>query len=45
MVTALKNSFYYIQCKAADNVVDVLTVIGEGSSGFGKTVESCPQHL
>lgn len=34
-----------LQGKAADNVVDVLAVMGEGSRGFGKTTESRPQHL
>ncbi len=33
------------QGQTAENIVDVLTVIGEGSSGFGETAERSPQHL
>lgn len=35
----------YVQGKAAEDIVDVLAVIGEGGRGFGKAAESTPQHL
>lgn len=44
----IKNTVHikdYLQGQAAENIVDVLTVIREGSSGFGETAECSPQHL
>ena len=35
----------YLQGHTAENIVDVLTVIREGSSGFSETAECSAQHL
>lgn len=43
--SGIKNSFQvtdYLQGQTTENIVDMLTVIREGSSGFGETAECSP---